>query len=87
MVAENRRPVELHAAAHAMGLQVQELNARSGPEIDVAFTEIARRRADALFVASGPFLVDRRVQLALLAAFQRIPAVYSLREHAEAVGC
>ena len=39
-----------------------------------------------LFVGASPFLNGRRVQLAQLAAFHRIPASYGLRECAEAGG-
>src|SRR5262249_35622769 len=41
---------------------------------------------DALFVASTPFLNARVVQLTQLATFHRLPAIYALREHAEAGG-
>jgi putative ABC transport system substrate-binding protein len=55
-------------------------------EIDVAFATFARERPDALFVAGDPFLSGRRVQLAQLAAFHRLPAIYALRDYAEAGG-
>src|SRR2546423_15464361 len=38
------------AAARAMGLQVQVLNADTSGEIDAAFATLARERSDALFV-------------------------------------
>jgi putative ABC transport system substrate-binding protein len=41
---------EVETAAHAMGLHIQVLNARSVQEIDAAFASLARQRADALFV-------------------------------------
>jgi ABC-type uncharacterized transport system substrate-binding protein len=47
---------------------------------------MGRERPDALFVAGTPFFVVRRVQVAQLAAFQRIPATYPLRDFAEAGG-
>ena len=43
------------AAARAMGLQIQVLNASTSREIDVAFATLARERPDALFVATDPF--------------------------------
>jgi putative ABC transport system substrate-binding protein len=45
-----------------------------------------RERPDALFVATTPFLNARVVQLTQLATFHRLPAIYGLREHAEAGG-
>jgi putative ABC transport system substrate-binding protein len=45
-----------------------------------------RERAEALFVAADPLFVSHRVQLAILAASHRIPAVYSQRFYVEAGG-
>src|SRR5262249_939133 len=73
----------VEAAAGAMGLQIQVFNANASREIDVAFDTIGRERPDALFVGITPFLNNRRVQLAQLAAFHRLPATYALREYAE----
>ena len=42
---------------------------------------LARERPDALFVAGDPFLGSRRVQLATLAARERIPAAYANRDN------
>src|SRR5262249_47053069 len=38
------------------------------------------------FVSAAPFLTDRRVQLALLAAIHRIPAIYPWRDFVESGG-
>jgi ABC-type uncharacterized transport system substrate-binding protein len=78
------RDVDL--AARAMGLQIQIHNASTNREIDEAFVNFVHERPDALFVSSGPAFIDRRVQLALLAALHRLPATYSVRENAEAGG-
>jgi putative tryptophan/tyrosine transport system substrate-binding protein len=69
-----------------MGLQIQVFNANANREIDVAFDTIGRERPDALFVGIPPFLNNRRVQLAQLAAFHRLPATYALREYADVGG-
>ena len=45
-----------------------------------------RERPDALFVSATPFLAGRRVQLAQLAAFHRLPAAFSLREYPDVGG-
>jgi putative ABC transport system substrate-binding protein len=69
-----------------MGLQVQVLNASTIREIDAAFATLVTERPDALFVGTGPFLIDRRIQLAQLAAHQSVPATYTDRLHPEAGG-
>ena len=73
-------------AAATLGLQIQILNASSIGEIDAAFATLARERPDALFVGGDAFFVGRAVQLATLAAHNRIPAAYSLRVHVAAGG-
>ena len=54
---------DVEAAARAIGLQIQVLNASNSREIDAAFATLARERPDALFVAGDPFFNSRRVQL------------------------
>src|SRR5262245_33603063 len=74
---------DLEAAARAMGLQIQVVNANTSGEIDAAFATFTRARPDALFVTGGPFLISRRVQLALLAVRHAVPASYGAREYVE----
>jgi len=76
----------LDTAARTMGLQVQVFNAGTIREIDAAFASLVNARPDALFVGISPFLLERRVQLAQLAARHAIPAIYQEREHAEVGG-
>jgi putative ABC transport system substrate-binding protein len=73
-------------AAHAIGLQIEIINASTSREIDAAFDSFAQARPDALFVAPDAFFAGRRVQLATLAARERIPAAYADREIVEAGG-
>jgi len=77
---------EVEAAARTLGLQIQVFRANTSREIDAAFEAMGRERPDALFVATTPFLNVRGVQLAQLATFYRLPAIYGLREYAEAGG-
>jgi putative ABC transport system substrate-binding protein len=77
---------EVELAARSIGLQIQVFNANTSREIDAAFESMGRERADALFVATTPFLNTRVVQLAQLATFHRLPAIHALREYAEAGG-
>ena len=77
---------EVQEAARAIGLQIHVLNASTSGEIDAAFATLARERPDALFVAADAFFSSRRVQIATLAARDRIPAAYSQREYVAAGG-
>ena len=70
---------DVGAAARAIGLQTQVLNANNAREIDAAFASIAHEPPDALFVGAFAFLNIRRVQLISLAAFHRLPATYAFR--------
>ena len=74
------------AAARAMGLQVQVLNADTSGEIDAAFATLARERSDALFVDPNPFFVSRRIHLVNLASRLAVPAIYFDRAFAEIGG-
>jgi putative tryptophan/tyrosine transport system substrate-binding protein len=47
---------------------------------------VVQRGADALFVGAGAFMNSHRERLVALAARHRLPAVFSLREHALAGG-
>jgi putative ABC transport system substrate-binding protein len=77
---------EVQEAAPAIGLQIQIFNATTIGEIDAAFASLARERPDALFVAPDSFFLSRRGQFATLAARDRIPAAYTIREYVAAGG-
>ena len=77
---------DLREAARAIGLQIQILNASTIGEINSAFATLVRERADALFVMADALFTGRRVQLANLAARDRIPAAYSQRISVEVGG-
>jgi putative tryptophan/tyrosine transport system substrate-binding protein len=77
---------DVKEAARAIGLQVHVLNASTSSEIDAAFATLQRERSDALFVAPDGFFNSRRLQLAILAARERVPAAYSLRDYVVAGG-
>jgi putative ABC transport system substrate-binding protein len=77
---------DVQEAARTIGLQIQVLNAGTIGEINTAFATFVRERPDALFVMPDPFFTDRRVQLANLAARERIPAAYAQRVSVEVGG-
>jgi putative tryptophan/tyrosine transport system substrate-binding protein len=77
---------DVNTAAQSMGVQIQVYNADTSVEIDAAFEAINRDRPDAVLVGTTPFLNGRRVQLAQVATFYRLPAIYAGREFVEVGG-
>jgi putative tryptophan/tyrosine transport system substrate-binding protein len=77
---------EAEAAARALGVRLQTLEARVSQEIDSAFAAMTRQRAGALVVLTDSIFTNQRTQIAELAAERRLPAVYGNTEHAEAGG-
>ena len=73
-------------AARAIGLQINVLKASTSREIDAVFAGLERDRPGALFVAGDAFFATRRVQIANLAARDRIPAAYADTETVAAGG-
>jgi putative tryptophan/tyrosine transport system substrate-binding protein len=77
---------DVEAATRSLGLQIQVHNASTSREIDAVFAGFVRERPDALFAAIAAFFVDRRVQLALQTMLHRVPAIFPVRDFAEAGG-
>jgi ABC-type uncharacterized transport system substrate-binding protein len=73
-------------AAPAFGLQIEVLKASTGREIEGAFADLTRQKANALFVASEAFLISRRVQIATLAARYVIATILGTRDFVDAGG-
>jgi putative ABC transport system substrate-binding protein len=82
----DRTVKDVKAAATAIGLQIQVLNASNSDEIDAAFSTLVSHRADALLLGPDAFFNSRRVQIAILAARHMVPAVYTVRDYVEAGG-
>ena len=74
------------AAAQAMNVQIDFLEASTADEIDAAFNTVARQQFDALFVDLVPFFTSRRAQFADLASRHRVPVIYGHRQFAEVGG-
>jgi putative tryptophan/tyrosine transport system substrate-binding protein len=74
------------AAAEVVGQKLLLVQAHSDSELEAAFVTLTQEGAGALVVGADPFFFDRRNQLVELAARQKIPAIYFLREFASAGG-
>ena len=83
---ENYESTIREAESAARGQELLVHNVATRRDIDAAFADIVRQRADALFVAPGSFFNTRRVQLVILAARHALPAIYATRAYPEAGG-
>jgi putative tryptophan/tyrosine transport system substrate-binding protein len=77
---------DVQATASVMGQQLEILTATTSRDIRLAFDAAVRKRADALLIIADPLFANRLVQLATLAARHAMPAIFALREFAEAGG-
>lgn len=76
----------LQAAAQKLGLQVHVLNASAERDFDAVFSKLRELRAGALMITQDPLFNAQSDQLAALTVRQATPAIYQLREFAEAGG-
>jgi putative ABC transport system substrate-binding protein len=77
---------DVGAAAAAIGKPMDVLHVSSGSDLDAVFASFAQKPVDALVVGGSALTNSRRVQIATLAAYRRVPAIYSLREFVDAGG-
>ena len=77
---------EVLAAARALQQRIEVMNASSDLEIDTAFVTLAQQNICALLVGADPFFNNRRDLIISLAARHAIPAIYPLRDFADAGG-
>jgi putative tryptophan/tyrosine transport system substrate-binding protein len=73
-------------AARALRVRLQFVEARGPADIDRAFSDMTRARADALTVWGAAMLTSERGRLVNLAAKNRLPAVYTYKEFVDAGG-
>jgi putative tryptophan/tyrosine transport system substrate-binding protein len=73
-------------AARTLGVQLQILAARNPSEIEAAFAAMSSQRAGGVLVLRDAMFRAHRAQIVALAAKSRLPAMYGLREEAEAGG-
>ena len=76
----------IRTAGKALSLQFRFLEASNEHDIDAAFAEIVRHKADALLMFTDPFLNGRVAQLVALTGRHSIPTIYGYREFTAAGG-
>src|SRR5215813_2815560 len=74
---------DLEAGAESLGLRVDILRASTEREIDAAFASLPQQGGNALLSCPDAFFYIRR-GLAALAARYAVPAIFDVREYAEA---
>ena len=76
----------LQEAARPLSVEIQSVVARSGADVDGAFTAMARARAQAVLVLGfGPYMAQRQ-RMAELAIKHRLPTFFTARDHVDAGG-
>jgi putative ABC transport system substrate-binding protein len=65
---------------------IQTVKARTPQDLESAFAEMRRGRAEALVVLADAVFFQHRTRIADLAAKGRLPTIYGMTEHAEAGG-
>ena len=82
--AQSLKEVEL--AARVIGVQLQYVDVRGPKDIETAFKEASKGRADAVLVLAGPVFNSPRSQVVDLAVKSRLPAIYDRRDFGEVGG-
>jgi putative tryptophan/tyrosine transport system substrate-binding protein len=77
---------ETELAAKAFGVQVQYLDVLDPKDIEIAFREAGRGRADAVLSLGGPIVLAQRTKVVALAVKNRLPAIYNRPEFVDAGG-
>jgi putative ABC transport system substrate-binding protein len=73
-------------AAQTLRIQVQSLEVRNPSDLDAALDAAKRQHASALITVEDPLTVNYRQQITDFATKNRLPAIYGLREFADAGG-
>lgn len=73
-------------ASRSLGQHLQVIRVSRDTEIESAIAALAQANTDALLIAADPFLMTHRNLVVGFATRHRIPAVYPLRDFAEAGG-
>ena len=77
---------EVQAAARSVGMSIRVVTVGGERDFENAFATMVQERAGALFVTGSVNFLLLRARLVALAARHKLPAMYELREYAEAGG-
>jgi putative ABC transport system substrate-binding protein len=77
---------DAEVAARALGVRLQVVEARGPAELQRAYADMTRERANALVVLGTPMFFTERERIAGLAIGNRLPAMFSTRQFVEVGG-
>ena len=77
---------DTEAAARALGLKLEIVEARGAGDLEAAFATFGQRHIDALVVGSGPIYLNLRDHIVALTTRHAIPTIYNTRPWAVAGG-
>ncbi len=77
---------ETERAAKRLNIQLMKIDARTNADLERAYQEAKRGRAEAISVLASPFFNNHRARLVALAEQYRFPSIYESREYAQAGG-
>jgi putative tryptophan/tyrosine transport system substrate-binding protein len=82
----DQRLREIERSAEAFKVHLQFLDIQGPRDIENAFRDARKGRADAVLVLASPILESHRIEVTDLAAKNRLPAMYHATEFVEAGG-
>src|SRR5262245_12102309 len=77
---------ETEVAAQRLGVALEALEVRQPEDFEAAFSTAKQRNAQALLAFEDPLTFPYRSQITALAASNRLPAMYAVREYPDAGG-
>ena len=77
---------EAQVAARSLKVQLQVLEARAPSEFAGAFSAMTKERAGGVIIFTSSMFYNERTRIAELATRSRLPAIYSVKDFAEAGG-
>jgi putative ABC transport system substrate-binding protein len=77
---------KIQAAAQAMAVRIQALEASKSEDLERAFAAMTRQRIDAFMVLPDPVFNAQRARVVALAAKHRLPAIYDRRAYTDVGG-